>query len=107
MNISTHDYYLDKLNLIARCSATVENSTTFSDFVAKAYDEECQPNSDVGHVGLLNMLLLDVTSIATKQEFEEMMKYYDLNKIFSSSLYESVELLHVVNGVLIDKREEI
>lgn len=103
----SHEYYLALLNKIAEISPIVAESDNFVNYVVAAYDEHGDPALDIGHVPLLHMFLVQVKEIASEKEFDEMMKGYDLNKIYNSNLFEIIECLYIVNGILIDNREEV
>lgn len=103
---NAHEYYLAMLNLIAKKSPVVAQSKNFENFVVAAYDEDGEPSQDVGFVMMLCMFLHQVNDIASEKEFAEMMKFYDLNKIYNSTLFECLNL-KVVNGILIDMMEEV
>lgn len=103
---NTHEYYLAMLNKIAKISPVVAQSKNFENFVVSAYEEDGTPSEDIGYVMMLNCFLTQVEDIASEAEFSEMMKIYDLNKIYTSTLIECTAL-QVINGILIDMREDI
>lgn len=103
---NAHEYYLAMLNLIAKNSPIVAQSKNFENFVVAAYDDDGEPAQDVGFVMMLNCFLVQVKDIASDEEFAEMMKNYDLNKIYNSTLFECINL-KVVRGILIDMLEDI
>lgn len=100
--MTAHEYYLKMLNKIASLSPAVAASVAFADFVSAAYDEDGNIDEEIGHISMLHMFLCQVEDIASSFEFEEMMKVYDLNKIYNSPLIETAQSLEIVNGVLID-----
>ena len=107
-NVQTdQEYYLAMLNLIAKNSPIVAQSKNFENFVVAAYEEDGTPSQDVGFVMMLKCFLIQVEEIASEEEFSEMMKFYDLNKIHTTDTLFECLALKIVNGILIDMENDI
>lgn len=108
--MNAREYYLAQLNKIAKISKAVAESPEFSNFVEVAYDEDgSERNGDeLGYISMLHLFLYQVHyhELASSEEFDELMRDYDINKIFNSTLREASESLIVVNGILIDQKNE-
>lgn len=97
------DYYMSKLNKVAAISPETYNSPLFSNFVSAGYDFVTnEPLENFGALPILHCFLHQVREIATVNEFHEMMKDQELQKLFlAESLGQIIGVFTIKDGVLV------
>lgn len=106
-NLHAHNYYINLLNKLVEIAPVVESYKHFADFVESAYNEDGEPESNSAiYLPMLSCFLFQIQDVVSKNEFAEIMKVYDFNKLMESNLFEVVGCLVISNGILIDLRNE-
>lgn len=106
-NLHAHNYYINLLNKLVEIAPSIESYNHFANFVESAYNEDGEPEPNPAiYLPMLSCFLVQIEDVVSENEFAEIMKVYDFNKLMESNLFEVVDCLVISNGILVDLRNE-